>query len=337
MPHFSDSSAAGIFAATKAIAARKGIPPNAAFEALPPHFKHPAVQKAAVSVIDGNGLMPSQNAVALLEVERRRSFVAAALPDFQQLPLYTRLVMNAVAFTGSIVDPQNPIPVKKGNLSGTNIEPQKAAAIIAVSNELLDALNAKGITALNRLLASACATATDTVVLSNVIAHAGTATVTSTGRTPDKILADAKEALDVVNISENSGRYYWVGTPDMANFISTVEEGGIRSFPEMSPKGGEFVGLPFVVSSSAPETDSSGGKLILVDAGRIALTLDTLDIQAGEHAAIEMEDHPADPLTASVTQVSMWQNNLTAIRAILTFGFEIIDDALPMAAVIEGI
>lgn len=331
-----DSTAAGILAVTKALHAKNSGLPSEIFARLPRHLQHPAVEKAAVGPIDGNGLLPALNAVSLIEVERQRSFVAAAMDSFQKWPLYTRVVMNAVAVSGSIVTAGKPIPVKKMDLQGKILEPKKAGAIFAVSNELLEAIDTRTVNRLNQLMASACAKALDATVIDDVAAHAGTVSVPSTGNTPTAILADAKTALNAVNTLESSGKFYWIATPDIANLLATMEEDGQRSFPEVGPNGGEFLNLPFVVSNQGPEADSAGGKLMLVDAGRIAFALDSIEIQAGEHAALEMSDTPTDPDIASVTQVSMWQNNCVALRAILNFGFEIIGDE-PLAAIIEGI
>ena len=77
--------------------------------------------------------------------------------------------------------------------------------------------------------------------------------------------------LDTVNVTGN-GKLYWIMPPAVANRASTkLNSNGDRTFPNMSPTGGEMLGLPALVTSQVPTIGSPGSNstLYLVD-GRVS-------------------------------------------------------------------
>jgi len=85
--------------------------------------------------------------------------------------------------------------------------------------------------------------------------------------------------------------------------------------------GGNFFGLPVVVSNSANIAGSpdSGRMIILVNARDILLADDgQVTIDASREASIEMLDNPTNNSSAGTptTMVSMFQTNAVAIRAV---------------------
>jgi len=330
--HFSNSAAPATLVITKALQAKHGGTLSSIFESLPAYMQPPAVRKAVMDAISGPALLPSNVVTDFIETQRQNSFVAAALSDFVKLPFYASAAVFSTLLDASEIDTAEQIPVSGGSLFGKQLAPRKTASLQAFSNELLETLDVKSINQLNRAIARAHTRALDKILFSEIVAHAGTEMIPATSA----ILDDLKSALDYVSSDEGSGRFFWVGKPSIANKLSTMEAtGGNRLFPELSPNGGELLNLPFVVTASALETDSSGGKLLLIDAGRIAANFASLQIDSGREAAIQLVNNPSG---APADLVSMWQIGATAIRSTLEFGFEILaPDADPMAAIITGI
>jgi HK97 family phage major capsid protein len=85
-------------------------------------------------------------------------------------------------------------------------------------------------------------------------------------------------------------------------------------FPGINAKGGEYLGIPIVVSQAL------GTNIILIDPGDILIAEDpSVRIDVSREATIEMDTAPAvgesSPITTVSTIKSFWQNNLVGIRA----------------------
>jgi hypothetical protein len=94
-------------------------------------------------------------------------------------------------------------------------------------------------------------------------------------------MADMRSMLNAVAVTGNEA-LYWVAPPRVAILLATLRSAASsgRLFPEMSPKGGELLGLPFVVTGNAnlggsPQADN----LMLVDARGIAGDLENVTVE----------------------------------------------------------
>jgi hypothetical protein len=74
---------------------------------------------------------------------------------------------------------------------------------------------------------------------------------------------------------------------------------------------GDIADIPIITSKSAP-----ANTVVLLDASEILLAQGPLEIDAAEATALEMAAPPTDPVTAATVLVSLYQQNLFAIRAV---------------------
>ena len=100
-------------------------------------------------------------------------------------------------------------------------------------------------------------------------------------------------------------------SPENALALSRLRgAGGERIFPNVGVLGGTIWEIPVIVSAGA------GSTVVLLDAAEVLLSDDGLEIDVAKHATLQMDSEPDDAPTASSTQVSLWQLNLVALRAV---------------------
>jgi len=134
--------------------------------------------------------------------------------------------------------------------------------------------------------------------------------ITSSGSTIADITADLQTLfgnLAAGHVSPTSGA--WVTTPAIAIGLSMLRTSqDIFAFPTMTANGGDFNGYPVIVSESVPD-----GLLIFIAQRDVFLSEDEgIEIDVSEQASLQMDSSPATPATPLV---SLWQQNLIAIRA----------------------
>jgi hypothetical protein len=112
-------------------------------------------------------------------------------------------------------------------------------------------------------------------------------------------------------------------TPAVARMLASARDAlGNRSFPGVTPRGGDLDGTPLRVSQYLANNGGSGGApFILVDEAEIWLADDgSVTLDFSDHATIEMSDTPVGSSSATVTSngspfVSMFQTNSRAFLA----------------------
>lgn len=149
----------------------------------------------------------------------------------------------------------------------------------------------------------------------------GVTPVTSTGTTAAALRADLltlMQAFLAQNLSLADAVF--IMTQQQAAAISLmVTSLGVNLFPGITAQGGTLVGLPVITSENIPGTGGSpadGGLILLVKASEIMIADDgQVTIDASNQASLQMESAPDSPATASTIMVSMFQQNMIAIRA----------------------
>ena len=139
-------------------------------------------------------------------------------------------------------------------------------------------------------------------------------------------------ALQNVNTTGGSSKLYWIAGVDVAKRASTLADtAGGDAFAAMSAMGGELANLPCIVSSGI-----ATNSLVLIDASGIAVDGGSPPaVSASTNASVQLNTVPDSPPTAATVASSMFQLNMTALRADAWFAVQPIrDDAV---AVITGI
>lgn len=150
----------------------------------------------------------------------------------------------------------------------------------------------------------------------------GLTPVTASGTTADNLRADVRKVFGqflTANLSPAGA--YWIMRPTQALAIALMLNPlGQPEFPGINMNGGTFFGLPVIVSENIPANAGSGSpvtgagdRIILVKPSEILLADDggvTLDVS--REASLQMDSAPSQGAQALV---SLWQNNLIALRA----------------------
>jgi HK97 family phage major capsid protein/HK97 family phage prohead protease len=94
---------------------------------------------------------------------------------------------------------------------------------------------------------------------------------------------------------------------------------GNKEFPELGVNGGSIEGVPVITSENIPAAGGSpvdGYPIIALHAPSILLADDGgVNIDMSREASLQMDSAPDSPATASTVMVSMWQQNMVAIKA----------------------
>jgi HK97 family phage major capsid protein len=252
-------------------------------------------------------------ATAFVESLRPQSVFVRLYDSMMPAPLRTRMVAVTGAAQAALTGEGKPIRVSEMALSGKMLMPLKAAAIVVLSDEVVNATSPAGLQLIDRELRGATTAAIDGSFLA-LLADEITPTA-ATGNDAAAALADLRALFQAVNTS--SGDLYLVMAQDVAKAAATLAGPGGLVFPAMGPQGGVMLNLPALVTDRL-----AAGTLMLINAAGIAADIGVVQFATGQQAVLQLDDAPDDPPTSSTPRVSLFQDNLTAIRAVYTFGAE---------------
>ncbi|MDV4163099.1 phage major capsid protein [Rhizobium leguminosarum] len=238
----------------------------------------------------------------------------------RRVPLRTHLGILSLGATAYIVGEGQPKPLSRLTLSNPALPVRKAAAIIVVGDQVADDMGPAAQSLITLELRAAVADVVDQEFFDIIMPGAPSTPASGTGS--DAMAADLRLLLGQISTT-GAGALVWAAAPDVANRLSLINTGE----GSMSPLGGEFIGLPALVSGVIP-----AGSLRLINAAGIAGNTDKISLDVSNQVDLQMSDAPEG---AAAAMVSTWQNNATALKVEVSFGAERFrDDA---AAEITGI
>jgi hypothetical protein len=250
---------------------------------------------------------------------RSRSAFFRLLGDgsFSRVPMQTRVGISTTNATGWIVGAGKPVPLTRLNIAPGAMDPIKAASLMVVTEELLEAAGPAAEALFGRELRGAVADVVDREFFS--IIGQGITPQTATANP----LTDLQTLLDLVNAT-SGGRLYWLMSPKTANIVATqLTAGNALMFPNMTPTGGTLVGLPVVVSTQLPAAAGSPvtNSLWLIDGTGIAADAEGVEVEMSRESTVQMEDAPTQDAVAGTgsTVVSLWQTNSVGLLAKVYF------------------
>ncbi len=149
----------------------------------------------------------------------------------------------------------------------------------------------------------------------------GVSPIVPTGTAATNFRADVKSLFApffAANLSTAGG--VWIMTQTQALSLSLMMNSlGQPVFPSVSPTGGTLLGYPVITSENIPSSTGSpteGFPIIFVIAPEVLLADDgQVILDASNQASVNMDSAPDSPPTASTNMVSLWQMNMTGVRA----------------------
>jgi hypothetical protein len=141
----------------------------------------------------------------------------------------------------------------------------------------------------------------------------GVSAVTPTGTTAASLRTDISTVMGgfATNNLDVTGAT-WIMRPTTALNIGLMLNAlGQPEFPGISMQGGTLNGVPVLTSMNVPS-----GLMVLLLPNEILVADDgNVVIDASREASLQMNSAPDSPTTASTVLVSLWQQNMTALRA----------------------
>ena len=196
--------------------------------------------------------------------------------------------------------------VSKLSITGQQLNPIKAHAIVVITEELAQAPGANAVALVDRELKYAVAVTTDAQFISVLIS--GLSANTSTGLTAESVRADIGAMLRQVTINQQS-KLFILTTPLVAkNWSMLTDQHGVSAFPNLTPVSGEINEIRILTSDAV-----ATGQAVLCDASGIAAASSDLGFKESRDATLQLNDAPDSPPSASTNLVSLYQNNFIGL------------------------
>ncbi|MGE3875787.1 MAG: phage major capsid protein [Parvibaculaceae bacterium] len=230
------------------------------------------------------------------------------------MPLRTKVVKSSSTGNASIISEGRVKPITKLTLTSDQIDAVKAVGILAVSRELAK-LQAEGSEKFIRTeLRKSVVKAVDAQFLAILAAAGAITTNVSAGGDAAAVQTDLSNTFASLTTSAAS-RLFWIAGTTTAKHAAAMMKDGVFLFPDMGPTGGTMANIPAIVSD-----EITADSLMLVDAAQIGGALETIVFDVAEHTSLQFETAPDSPPTGATVPVSLWQHDLSALRAEVYFG-----------------
>lgn len=257
--------------------------------------------------------------------------IIGRIPGLTLVPFNVKIGRQTGGSTVNWVGQGAPKPLTSLAFDSLTLDLAKIAGIIVLNQELIRLANPSAELLVRNDLAAAVVQFMDSqfvdpskAVVAGVSPASitnGVSAITPTGTTGAALRADLKTlfAQFLSNNLQVTGVVF-IMTQQSALSISLMTNSlGNKEFPDINMQGGTLLGIPVVTSENVPATGGSptdGYPIILASAKDILLADDgAVTIDASQEASLQMDTAPDSPATASTTFVSMFQQNMVAIRA----------------------
>lgn len=257
--------------------------------------------------------------------------IIGRIPGLRRVPFNVKIGRQTGGATVNWVGQGAPKPLTADTFDNITLDLAKIAGIIVLTDELVrlatpaadalvrDDLAAAIVQFMDNAFVDPTKAAVTGVSPASIIN--GITPITATGTTGAALRADLKTLINTflaTNLQITSAVFLMTQQTAMAISLMTNSL-GVLEFPNISMTGGTLLGIPVVTSENIPATGGSpsdGYPIILLNASDILLADDgSVTIDASREASLQMDTAPDSPATASTTFVSMFQQNMTAIRA----------------------
>lgn len=250
-------------------------------------------------------------------------FGVGGVPSLRRVPFRTPLVGQTSGGEGYWTGEGQAKPLTQFDLASTIIEPLKIANIAVATMELIRDSSPSADVMIRDQLAAAITSRLDTDFINPAKAAVagvspasilnGVTAIPSTGSDAEAVRNDIRllfNAFIAANNAPTSGVFIMPATTALA--LSLMQNPlGQSEFPGLTMNGGNFMGLPAIVSQYVP-----AGTVALVNANDIYLADEGgIELAMSTEASLQMDNAPDNPTTATTVLVSLWQRNLVGFRA----------------------
>lgn len=261
----------------------------------------------------------------------RPNTIIGRIPGLRRVPFNIQMPRTTSASSAGWVGENAPKPVSAMAFDTVQLRWAKAAGIVVLTDELVRFSNPSAEAVVRQDLVDTITQFLDkqfvdpsVSAVTNVSPASitqGVTGVTPTGTNESALRTDVATLFSnllTLNLSPSGG--VWIMTQQQALRLSLmVNSLGQPSFPNISAEGGSLFGYPVIASENIPSTTGSpteGYPIIFAVAKEILLADDgQVVLDASNQASIQLDGAPDSPPGASTAYISMWQMNMTGLRA----------------------
>jgi HK97 family phage major capsid protein len=230
------------------------------------------------------------------------------LGAMRRMPLATGSVgAISTAATAYQINERDMKPLSRLSFTSQNADPLKAICCVILTQELLRFAPPGTELLIENELRQAVALTTDVIFFNTILS--GITPFTSTGSTGESVRADISKLLETLTLGAESKLFLITTSLICKRFSMLTDQHGNSAFPELGPQGGIINKIPVVVSDGL-----ASGLVVLADASGLGANPGELVLNQSSEGSYQMADVPDSPPTASSAFISMWQQNLTALR-----------------------
>lgn len=255
-------------------------------------------------------------------------FGQGGIPDLRHVPFRTALIGQTSGGQGYWVGEARAKPLTKFDFTRTSLEPLKVATIAALSDEIIRSSAPDAETIVRDQLVAALKERLDrdfvdpakaaVAGISPASITNGVAAIPSAGNDAEAVRADIKAMYAAYAAGNNAlSGGVWIAKANLAASLGMMTNLlGQPEFAGVDRNGGMLAGFPIIASDYAPADTvvlANAPEIYLGDEGGFAVDM-------SREATLEMSDAPTayggnPPADATGSLVSMFQNNMVAIRA----------------------
>jgi HK97 family phage major capsid protein/HK97 family phage prohead protease len=262
----------------------------------------------------------------------RPATIMGKITGMRNVPFNVKIPRQTAGSSVGWVGQGAPKPVSALALDNVTLGYSKAAGIVVLSDELVRLSNPSAEALVRTDLINSMTQFMDDQFLNPGVAAVanvspasvsnGVAPVVASGTTVDALKADVRTLFaNFMTANMSVGDAVWVTDEVTAMTIGMMQNAlGQAEFAGVGPQGGTFMGLPMITSQNisttavvGPPAVGVGRRIFLVKASEILIADDgqtMLDVSS--EASLQMD---SAPVAGAQQLVSLWQNNLVALRA----------------------
>lgn len=222
---------------------------------------------------------------------------------FRRVPFETPLVHSATAPIAEDLTEGALIPVAALEMEGAKLKERSVGTIVIASEEAWGRVDGPGQAFINGLLQEAVGKAADQRMFA-ALAGTDPVVLTAAAATEAAVVASLRTAMRAL-LTKSGQSLRWALSPSAAATLSTVGSDGRIS---VTPSGGVIFGVPAVLTDGL-----EAGEMALIAASEIAADVADLSITRSRAGALRLPGGE---------NLSLFQLNLLAVRAVLAFGIE---------------
>jgi len=242
----------------------------------------------------------------------------------REVPFNVRTLRMGSGSTGYWVGESKAIPLSKPVLTGSTLPRKKVGVLWLATNESLEHAHPATERPLEDDGINAIVGATDMAFLDP--ANGGTADMPPAVTHGAPSLASTGDpSVDVASLiaafTGDLATAVFVTSPTIGAQLALARDPlGSHTFPDAGPRGGSIVGMPLLTTRWSPD------QIALIDPAGIAARIEAIEVARSNAAKLECDDEPTGasdtPTGATKAMISLFQNDLTAFRALVYANWE---------------